>query len=76
MAIAYTTEYRILSITDAGNDRVVVNLQQDVPEVSTPASPTAAPYYGSTVFGINMNAADAAGFFPGQVYKVDFTKKV
>jgi len=65
-----TLEYRVTSINEAGNDRIMVNFTQ---EVDAPVAGAAVPTYGTGTISLNLSAAEAANYFPGQKYAVAFT---
>lgn len=70
---AVTRDFRVHSISDAGNDKVVIaftDLDNTTPGV--------VPAYGTTASGVSLlvEKADATGLLPGDVYTVAFTKKV
>lgn len=71
---AVTREFRVHSITDAGNEQVLLGFT-DLGDGNTPG---AVPAYGTTASGITLRLerAEAAGIVPGDVYTVAFTKKV
>lgn len=68
MAAAYTADYRLVSINEAGPDRINLSFAQVT-------DPTTSGGYGSAPVALNLPASEAAGYFPGQVYTVAFTKK-
>ncbi len=62
-----TTDYRVTSISEAGNDLVTVNFTEVVVDGATNGT------YGS--YSRTVSASDGASFFPGQVYTMTLTKK-
>lgn len=64
---ALSTDYRVTSINEAGNDLVNVSFTEVVVEGATAAG------YGN--FSRTFGPSEAAAFFPGQVYTMALTKK-
>ena len=70
MATTSKLVYRVTSLSEAGDDRVVVNLVQ----VNESADGTTNTTYTNPLT-FNLTTTEAAAYFPGQIYDVALTKR-